>query len=73
MTRGRVAQKALRSPAASSAAALAAASAPALAATQVPADSGLPLSIEYRPSRAMKSIGSRSLRRVRIGQADGNG
>jgi len=54
-------------------AALAAASAPALAATQVPALSGLPLSIEYSPSRAVKLSGSTSLRRLRTGHTDGKG
>jgi hypothetical protein len=53
--------------------ALAAASAPALAAAQVPAASGLPLSIEYRPRRAVKLAGSTSLRSVRTGQTEGKG
>ena len=70
---GRVQQNTARSPACTQAAALAAASAPALAACQVPATSGEPLSIEYRPSRAVKLAGSRSLRSVRTGQTDGNG
>ena len=54
-------------------AALAAASAPALAAAQVPDAMGVPLSMEYRPRRATKFSGSRSLRKVRTGQTDGNG
>ena len=70
---GRVAQNTARSPCPSARAALAAASAAALAATQVPATMGLPLSIEYRPRRAMKLAGSTSLRSVRTGHTDGNG
>ena len=70
---GRVAQKPDRSPFKSACAALAAASAPALAAAQVPAHKGLPLSIEYRPRRAVKFCGSMSLRKVRTGQAEGKG
>ena len=70
---GRVAQKTARSPARRAAAALAAASAAALAAAQVPATMGLPLSIEYRPRRAMKLSGSTSLRSVRTGHTLGKG
>jgi hypothetical protein len=70
---GRVAQNTACSPACSSRVALTAASAPAFAAAQVPAQRGDPLSIEYRPRRAVKFVGSTSLRKVRTGQTEGNG
>src|SRR3989338_730036 len=70
---GRVQQNAARAPCATRVEALAAASAPALAAAQVPDAMGVPLSMEYRPRRATKFSGSRSLRKVRTDQTDGNG